>query len=125
MKVTTAIVPASGTPMTSATPPIRTALNSATIVTPRKYLRRAWTVSPVTMSPTDVGTPMLRLIHCRMSGPSLRTKNVVKTANVTSITTDESLLDARHDPADERPADLRDGLLQLLPETAVLDADAA
>ena len=35
-KVTTAIVPASGIPSSSAPPPITTALNAATIVTPKK-----------------------------------------------------------------------------------------
>jgi hypothetical protein len=35
-KVTTAIVPASGTPSTSAPPPTTTALKTATIVTPKK-----------------------------------------------------------------------------------------
>ena len=115
--VTTAIVPASGTPRISAPSPITMALNAATIVTPRKYWRRARSVSPVTTSATGSGSPMCPLSQRRIDGPSLSRKNVLKTANESVKNSDVSPLMPSATPFEERLADLRHGALDVAGRT--------
>ena len=53
-------------------------LNAPTIVRPKKYLRSACRMSPVTMRASAGCMPMCRSIHRPIEGPSLSRKNDVK-----------------------------------------------
>src|SRR5205823_9944331 len=78
--VTTAIVPASGTPRINAARPTTIPLNAATSVTPRKYPWRDLIIPPVIVCPTGWGTPRCRSIQARIDGPSLSRKKRLRAA---------------------------------------------
>ena len=88
--VTTAIVPHSGMSRRYAPIPTTTALNAATIETPKKYCRSDCITFPVIVCATAKGTPMLRSMKRRTVGPSLSKKSVLKTENVRKKTSDVS-----------------------------------
>src|SRR3954469_20649070 len=90
--VTTAIVPASGTSSSHAPTPTTTALNAATIVVPRKYIRTDRTTRPVIVSATRLGTPRCPLNQRRSSGPSFRSMKVLKALNAMKKPSDASPL---------------------------------
>src|SRR5215471_2364201 len=89
-KVTTAIVPASGTSRRSAASPTTTPLKAATIVTPRKYPRSEVITEPLIVRATGSGSPTCRSTARRIPGPSLSRKNVPSAANDSPKRTDAS-----------------------------------